>query len=58
MTKPIVYNYETAENKIASLKELVNYMASRIEKLEAENEKLYRELTNITIKNRILEADK
>lgn len=58
MTKPIVYNYETAENKIASLKELVNYMASRIEKLEAENEKLYRELTNMTIKNRILEADK
>ncbi len=58
MTKPVVYNYKTAEDKIAALKDIVNYMAGRIEKLEAENEKLYRELTNMTIKNRILEADK
>ena len=57
MNKPTVYNYRTAEDKIAALKELVNYMADRVVKLEAENTKLYRKIVDLSIKNRILEIE-
>lgn len=57
MNKPTVYNYRTAEDKIAALKDLVNYMVDRIEKLEAENTKLYRKIVDLSIKNRILEIE-
>lgn len=58
MSKPNVYNYRTAEDKIAALKALAEYMAGRIVKLEAENEKLFRENRNLVIRLRIEEADR
>lgn len=57
MNKPTVYNYKTAEDKIAALKDLVNYMAGRVVNLEAENRKLFRKIVDLSIKNRILELD-
>ena len=57
MNKPTVYNYRTAEDKIAALKDLVNYMADRVVKLEAENTKLHRIIVDLSIKNRILEIE-
>ena len=57
MTKPLVYNYKTAEDEILALKEIVNYMAKEVEKLKKENDRYYQELRNMTIKNRIIEAD-
>ena len=56
MSKPNVYNYRTAEDKIAALKALAEYMAGRIVKLEAENEKLFRENRNLVIRLRIEEV--
>lgn len=56
--KPVVYNYRKAEDKIDALKDLLRYMAGRIEKLEAENDKLYRENRNLVIRLRIEEADR
>ena len=57
MSKPVVYNYNTAEEKIAALKDLVNYMADRVIKLEAENMRLFRKTLNLSIMNKILELD-
>ena len=58
MSKPNVYNYRTAEDKIEALKDLAKYMAVRIERLEKENEKLWRENRNLQIRLRIEEADR
>lgn len=57
MSKPVVYNYKTAEDKIAALKDLVNYMADRVVKLEADNRKLFRKIVNLSIMNRLLEIN-
>lgn len=58
MSKPNAYNYRTAEEKIAALKDLARYMAGRIERLEKENDKLWRENRNLVIRLRIEEADR
>lgn len=50
MSKPLVYNYRIAEDRIAELEAKVKHQAERINELLAEN-------TNLTIKCRILEAD-
>lgn len=42
MSKPLVYNYKTAEDKIARLKQLVLYMGETIVKLSDERDR-YRE---------------
>ena len=50
MSKPVVYNYKTAENRIAELEAKVKHQAERVNQLTEEN-------TNLRIKCRILEAD-
>lgn len=50
MTKPLVYNYKTAENRIAELEAKVKHQAERVNQLLEEN-------TNLRIKCRILETD-
>lgn len=50
MTKPLVYNYKTAEDRIAKLEAKVRSQANKVNKLLEEN-------TNLRIKCRILEAD-
>ena len=50
MSKPLVYNYRIAEDRIAELEAKVKHQAERINELLAEN-------TNLRIKCRILEAD-
>lgn len=42
MSKPVVYNYKTAEDKIARLRQLVLYMGETIAKLSSERDR-YRE---------------
>ena len=50
MTKPLVYNYRRAEDRIAELTEKVKHQAEEVNRLKEEN-------TNLKIKCRILEAD-
>ena len=50
MTKPLVYNYRRAEDRIAELTEKVKHQAEEVNRLKEEN-------TNLRIRCRILEAD-
>ena len=51
MSKPVVYNYKTAEDKIARLKQLVLYMGETIKGLSDENERLKEKITLVQAEN-------
>ena len=51
MSKPTVYNYKTAEDKIARLKQLVLYMGETIARQSEENKKLKKLAGQVVIEN-------